>query len=108
MFEGTEAVFGTVSSQSRFRIELNEEEARQLLFWDYYSVNWPKPRWGSGLFRYINDIQAAQILNKICKIKRNSSERKLANDFLKHFCDTHGINIDNLPEPNGILITKGL
>ena len=44
------------------RVRLPLEEARQLYFWEYYSVNSNSPKWGSGLIRYLTKEQTACVL----------------------------------------------
>lgn len=103
--EGDNREAGFVKCTSEYRIELSPEEATQIKFWNYHA-NDTKPEravWGQGLYRYTNDIEAAQILRDIVKIKQNASEKKFAEEFLARFCKMKGIEIDEIPEPNGAL-----
>jgi hypothetical protein len=71
-YEGDNREEGYVGANPKYRIQLSFDEARELKFWDYY-FNENKPEkiiFGSGLHRYITDIQAAQVLKKICEIKK--------------------------------------
>lgn len=58
---------------------------------------------GSGLHRYITDIQAAQVLKKICEIKKGTSGEMISKEFLEHYCRIKGMDIDSIPIPNGAL-----
>ncbi len=49
-------------ADDKLRIRLPLDEAKQLFFWDYYSINSDKPLWGTGLFRYLDDGQVKRIL----------------------------------------------
>jgi len=96
---------GYVQCHSRWRIELKPDEAHQMLFWNYY-VNQNAPErvvFGSGLHRYLSDIKAAQILRDIVNVKKDAAEKKLAEEFLTHFCGLAGIDEKNIPEPSGAL-----
>ncbi len=82
-------------SYPKYRIELTQEEARHLKFWNYYSnVNCPESeRWNQGLVRYLSDELSAKILYDIVQIikKRNdiiqSSEAQL---FLDKYLEIIG------------------
>lgn len=103
--EGDSREAGFVKCTSEYRIELSPEEATQIMFWNYHA-NDTKPEravWGQGLYRYTNDIEAAQILRDIVKVKSNASEKKFAEEFLVHFCKMKGIETGEIPEPNGAL-----
>ena len=104
-FEGDERDEGYVTCHSKWRIELSPTEAHQVLFWRYYyNENAPeKMVFGSGLHRYLSDVEAAQILRDIVKVKRDESEKALAEEFLHHYCELHKINENEIPEPGGAL-----
>ena len=72
--EGDKKDDGHVGANAKYRIELSPEEAKGLMFWDYYfNPKMPeKTLLGSGLHRYLTDIQSAQILKKICEIKEGT------------------------------------
>lgn len=97
---------GYVSTESGYRIAMNDQEAKQLKFWNYYrNPNAPDLiRFGSGLHRYLSDTQAAQILRDIAAVKEGTQDESLAKKFYKHFCRINRIDKDNLPMPDGALI----
>lgn len=103
--EGDQENEGSVSSNSKYRIELAPEEAKQLKLWNYHANN-EKPQkavWGQGLYRYINDIEAVQILRDVVAVKRAAAEKILAEEFLEHFCKIKKINLNDVPDPFGAL-----
>lgn len=104
-YEGDSRNEGYVTANPKYRMELSPEETRKLKFWDYYynSLKPEKIFIGSGQHRYFTDIQAAQVLKKICKIKQGTSEEKLSKEFLDYFCRLKKLEIDDIPAPNGVL-----
>ena len=73
-YEGDGREEGYVTNHSKWRIELTPDEAQKMLFWNYY-VNKNSPEkvvFGSGLHRYLDDNQAAQILRDIVTVKEHS------------------------------------
>jgi hypothetical protein len=73
---------GTIlSAENNFRIRLPLEEAQNLYFWDYYSTK-GGAKWGTLLFRYLNDDQVVGILKDIEKTLRNEKYKLLVNKLL--------------------------
>lgn len=105
-FEGDTRESGYVTTNSKWKIELTPQEAHKMLFWNYYvNENAPgKVVFGSGLHRYISDNQAVQILKDIVEVKEKPNEKDFALEFLHHYCTVNGIDIDEVPSPNGALI----
>ena len=58
---------------------------------------------GSGLHRYLTDMQAAQILKDIVAVKQNAKEKEFAKEFLSHFCSVAGLDEDSIVAPSGAL-----
>ena len=80
---------------------------KRCFFWKYY-VNKNAPEkivFGSGLHRYLDDIQAAQILRDIVTIKEDDAENQLAADFFHHFCKVVGLDENDIPACAGALST---
>lgn len=102
---GTDYEEGYVSAHPKYRIELSPKQAKKMLFWKYHSNGNSSDRmlWSSGLFRYLEDYQAAQILRDIARIKKGTKEERLANEFYHYYCKIHDINIDKVGKPNGVL-----
>jgi len=96
---------GMVSSDAEFRIELTDQEAEKMLFWNYYiNKNYPhRTAWNSGKYRYFDNVWTAQILKDIIAIKTDEEQIKEAENFLIHFCQMNALDIDNIPEANGAL-----
>ena len=96
---------GMVPSHAEFRIELTDQEAEQMLFWNYYiNQNYPhRTSWNSGKFRYFDNIWTAQILKDIIALKTDEEQIKEVEAFLEHFCQMNALDINNIPEPSGAL-----
>lgn len=104
-YEGDGHDEGYVSTQSEFKIKLSPEEARSMKFWNYHSNDNQSERavWSSGLHRYFEDEQAAQILKDITKLKKGTKDENLSQRFFEHFCSINSIDMDAVPEPFGAL-----
>lgn len=103
--QGNSVEEGAVWSDSKYRIELSPEEAHLLKFWNYHANdNSPiKPAWAYGLYRYLSDIEAAQILRDIAFLKKNRHEKIAAVEFLQYYCKIHHIDPTSIPDPYGAL-----
>lgn len=103
--EGNNAEEGFVRSNSEYRIELSPTEAPRIKFWNYHANdnNPEKAAWSQGLYRYISDMEAVQILRDIVDIKRIPVEKQFAREFLAYFCMAKKIDIRTIPEPKGAL-----
>lgn len=84
------------------RIRLPREEAEQLRFWDYYSVSGEKPRWGTHLFRYLDDDAIAAILKDLRSTVRDESTKFKINDLLEN----DFASFDSSVGPTGMLERK--
>lgn len=96
---------GYVTTSSKFRMSLPLEQAKRLPFWKYYhNQNAPrKTAWSQGLHRYVSDLQAACVLRDFAKLKKGTSEEKLAKEFLAYFCRISGLKVSALPVCDGAL-----
>ena len=96
---------GIVPSHNEFRIELTDEEAEKMLFWNYYfNKNYPdRTAWNSGKYRYYDNIMTAQILTDIIALKTDEEEIKQTEKFLEYFCEMNALDINDIPEANGAL-----
>lgn len=97
------AIGGSVSSHPKYHIELTPEESKQILFWKYHAntENKTKAFWGTGLHRYISDMECCQILKDIVKVIKDKDKKALAQELLDKFSSE--AHIENIPEPNGAL-----
>ncbi|AMO86988.1 hypothetical protein JOC25_002142 [Solibacillus kalamii] len=96
---------GYIPAHSKYRIQLTEQEAEQMLFWNYY-VNEKfthKMTWNTGKHRYFDNVWMAQILRDIVSLKTDPQEKELAQQFFTHFCKMNEITAQELPQPNGAL-----
>ena len=93
-YEGNGRDEGYVCTESEYKIKLALSEAKSLRFWNYYKneKNPDLKRWGQGLYRYINDEQAAHILRDVAQVKSNTQDKQLAERFYNHFCKINGID----------------
>lgn len=100
--------FSYVAAKSKYKLSLTSQEAKSMKFWKYYSNrnSSEKQRWGQGLYRWLHDIEAAQILRDIVTIKKGTESEAFAREFFEHFCKINAISIDDIPEPNGSLTYK--
>ncbi|MEI3611876.1 malate synthase [Pseudogracilibacillus sp. SO30301A] len=105
LFSGNISDDGMVPAHSEYRIELTDEEADKMLFWNYYiNENYPhRTTWNSGKFRYFDNVWTAQILKDIMELKTDEEEIKKVKSFLEYYCQMNALDIDNIPEPNGAL-----
>ena len=108
LYEGDETTSGYVSAQSKYRLFFTIEEARKLPYWKYHSNknNPSKPSWGTGLFRYISEIEGAQILRDAVAIKQGTQSEILAEDFFNHYCSICRLTPDEIGMPEGALTRK--
>lgn len=96
---------GLVPAHETFRIELTNEEAEGMLFWNYY-VNENHPQrttWNSGKYRYFDNMWTAQILNDILALKTDEEEIENVKEFLTYFCEMNVLDLENISEANGAL-----
>jgi len=87
-------------ADENYRIRLPEEEAIELYFWDFYkNKNSNKCFWGQGLFRYLSDVQVAQILKSVRETIKSEEEKSKIDKLLKEMVALG--HIDVIPEPVG-------
>ena len=108
LYEGDENTSGYVSAQSDYRLFFTIEEAKKLQYWKYHSnkSNPSKPSWGTGLFRYISEIEGAQILRDAVDIKQGTQSEMLAIDFFNYYCSLYRLTHDEIGIPEGALTRK--
>lgn len=104
-YEGDENTTGYVSGQSKYRMKFTLEEDRELLYWKCHTKkNSPSnPRWGTGLFRYIDADEGVQILRDAVKLKADTKDAQLAMEMLDYYCEQNHINNEQIGEPEGAL-----
>lgn len=108
LYEGDDNTSGYVSAQSKYRLFFTIEEARKLQYWKYHSNknNPSKPSWGTGLFRYISEIEGAQILRDAVAIKKGTEGEMLAIDFYDYYCSICRLTHDDIGIPEGALTRR--
>ncbi len=104
-FAGNLSADGMVPAHEEFRIELTEQEAEKMLFWNYYiNENHPhRMTWNSGKYRYFDNVWTAQILNDIMALKTDEEEIESVKKFLDYFCKMNVLETDHITEANGAL-----
>lgn len=104
-YEGDRDETGYVSTLSKYKLKLSPKEARAILFWNYHANdNQPElPAWGSGLHRYLDDVQSALILRDIVKIKIGTADEALAKEFYEYYCKINAVNDVSHKKPYGAL-----
>lgn len=98
VLEGNDQESGYVSTQSTDRITLTLEEAKNMQFWNYHANETGKvnAKWGSGLFRYMDDNQAVALLQDLIKIKQNTPDDQLARGLLEAYCRNNHIELNKV------------
>lgn len=105
-YEGDNREEGYVSTKSKYRIKLSPSQAHKMLFWNYH-INGNSPEsmvWSSGLHRYIESVEAIQILQDSALLKRGTNDEALTNEFLDYYARINNIDITLLPKKNGALL----
>jgi hypothetical protein len=94
-----------VPSHAEFRIELTDQEAEKMLFWNYYvNKNHPhRTAWNTGKYRYFDNVLTAQILKDIIALRTDEEQIKEAEAILEYFCQMNAIDVNDIPEAGGAL-----
>lgn len=107
-FNSKQCVDGYIPAHPEYRLRLTEQEAEKMLFWNYYvDARYPhKMTWNTGRHRYFDNEWMAQILRDIISIKEKPQDRGDAQRFFEYFCQMNQIEKEELPKPNGTLMTR--
>ena len=105
-FNGRSCKDGYIIAHSKYRLQLSEQESKDMLFWKYYmDGRFPdQMTWNSGRQRYFDNIWTAQILQDIVSLKEKSQEHEQAQEFLEYFCRLNYIDKNQIPKANGPLL----
>jgi hypothetical protein len=106
--EGEETKF---FADNKHKIRLPIDEAKQLFFWDYYTINAKKPAWGTGLLRYLEDNQTKKILTDLMQTVQSTLHRELIEELLDDFeniddTQVKGLRASNTPRNKRIAIKR--
>jgi len=85
---GNENKEGNVHAHPEYRIELTPEEAEKVHFWDFHQ-NKSKPEmpfWGSGLLRYITDVQSIHIIKAMMEAAVEPEKKAHILEVLEYYC----------------------
>ncbi|MCP4603320.1 MAG: hypothetical protein GY847_22855 [Proteobacteria bacterium] len=72
-------------ADKNLRIRLPLNEAKQLYFWDYYSINSNKPSWCTGLLRYFKAGQIKNVLLDLNDTVRSVTDKGIIVNLLNDF-----------------------
>ena len=89
-----------LKSHKKYRVRLKVSEARQLYFWQYYynkNAKNKQPRWGSLLFRYLDQDITATILAATREVVSDKDTKLLLDEMLSDFLK------GDVPQPQGPL-----
>lgn len=79
LYQGSVARDTTLTAKRVGRVRLRVEVAKQLHFWVYYRNKHSTtrtPAWGTGLVRYLDDIQVHRILVDVASVIRDPSKKR--------------------------------
>lgn len=85
---GDEKVEGNVHAHPKFRIDLTQEEAEHVRFWDFHK-NKSKPEtpyWGSGALRYLTDAQSINIIKAMMEAAVEPAKKAHILEVLEYYC----------------------
>jgi hypothetical protein len=74
-------------ADSNLKIRLPFEEAKELFFWDYYSIHSDKPSWCTGLLRYLSDQQTKKILMDLKQTVQSVQHKEIIEELLVDFAE---------------------
>ena len=105
-FNGRTCENGYITAHPEYRIQLSEEEAEKMFFWNYYlDINDSDATvWNSGRQRYFDNKWMAQILRDIMYLKKDPQEKEDIQNFFEYFCKMNAINKNELSNANGALM----
>ena len=102
VYEGSQD-FGYVVARDDFRVAFPLDVARSLLFWNYHA-NGNKPKesaWSTGLHRYLDDTESAQMLMDAVKLMKGTPECVTLQNMLDYFCRINHLDLSKLTKPEG-------
>lgn len=92
-------------ADKKYRIKLTVDIAKELYFWDYYSTSNGNAFWRTGLFRYLDNVQIAQILRDIRTVAKDEFTKVLVDELLSDILNKLK---KDLSPPSGDRLKKGL
>lgn len=105
-YEGDEETPAWVqNTEPQYRLKFTEDEAFDLKLWRYYSnqTNPERIRMGSGIFRYIDDVQSAHVLRAIADLLKGTDREEQAQDFYETYCHLNQLDLEHLSKDEGPL-----
>lgn len=91
---------GSVTAHPKYRIELTPKESEKMLLWKYHANDNNKERafWGTGLHRYLSDMECCQILKDMVDVIEEPTKKALAQELLDKFQIETGIPVIEKPD----------
>ena len=84
-FEGNEKYEGFVEGEREdCRVELSPEEAKKVLYWDFYKNKDGSRQW-TGLFRYFDNNLTLKLLNHMLSVVNDSNKKAKITNIIKEF-----------------------
>ena len=78
------------------KLRLPLEEAKELFFWDYYTINAKSPAWGTHLLRYLNDAQVKKVLEDLSLTVQSNSHREIVTKLLNDLNNVDSSSVKGL------------
>ena len=93
-FEGAKCKDGIIRAHDKYQIFLSGNEEKKLLFWKHFepTSNSSERKWGSVEFKYFANSTMAYILCDIYKLKQDTNQKKLCEQFINYFCELNNID----------------
>ena len=84
-FEGNEKYEGFVEGEREdCRVELSPEEAKKVLYWDFYKNKDGSRQW-TGLFRYFDNNLTLKLLNHMLSVVNDSNKKAKITNIIREF-----------------------
>lgn len=96
-FIGSDCKDGIIRPHPQFKILLNPEESRELLFWEYLAPSQRRSNWGRTEILYFSNETMPLILSDICLLEKDEEKRQLCEEFLDYYCSLNKINKKRIP-----------
>lgn len=84
-FNGKECTDGIIPAHETYRIMLDPESER-MVFWDYFSTDAKRKKWGNCEIKYLSNINMQEILIHMVKNIKDKDRKEQAKDFYDYFC----------------------
>ena len=98
---------GFVQCTTEYKLQLSPDEAQKILFWNYFfCAEAPNAMRWKRQYRYLDDMQCAQILRDIAAVKAGTADEARAKEMLYQYCESKGIFYSVIPKNCGALTRR--